>query len=492
MVVVLLINPLVANAQSKLNAFCIRNKAATVPDCVRLMKKSGYYFLGAETSTSRATCTVGTTPPSGAALKQGSKVYVLGDSITAIAGSSYIAAFSQSGITANVDGSSSRSIVGKGVDGNKLSGLEAVASTEGKAAIASADAIIIALGTNGSNTTKNMADLMAAIRANSKSNVPMYWVDTTVIGKPDYLPVIKATNVAIYAQAQPSALNFTPISWYKTVTPGGDPQEPKATDTDINKYIVQANQFVHPTTAGVAALTSAVVKSVTQPTAATATGTGLSLPTGTEITGNFYGGTKILPPTWIPILNAAGNDVGVDPAFLAAILGNETSWLPPEVFLQNPNHSSHGTISGPFQFAATTAATFKKNLALDGNKDGVVDEKNPFDAAYMAAAYLKSMGASMTIPLGNTGDYAVSRNNSDGKVTVRTVAAHYNQGGGFNAPTAKTAAEVDAKAIGGNIVSKYMDQAQQNTEALRKLEGVGGAVGTGAQCTATASLDFKS
>jgi hypothetical protein len=223
-------------------------------------------------------------------------------------------------------------------------------------------------------------------------------------------------------------------------------------------------------TAGGACTTTASITPTTSPDTTTPTATS----TLGVIKGQFYNGELTLPSEWIPILKAAGDTVGVDPAFLATILGNETSWKPPQRWIDNPNADSatysSGTISGPFQFLDSTANSFKNNQLLDGNKDGVIDERNPIDAAYLAAAYLKSMGASMSTPLGDPGDYAVAPENSDGKVTIRTLAAHYNQGGnwGSNKPVQ-----------GKNDVNKYMDQAMNNVDTLRKS----GVFGTAASST---------
>lgn len=200
--------------------------------------------------------------PTGASnqkLTSGSKVFILGDSITVRAKSSYISAFSELGITATVDGSSSRSIKGVGIDGNKLTGLDAVANTENQTSIAEANAIVIALGTNGGNSASNMSDLINAIRATG-TTAAIYWIDTAVIGKKDLIGQIKGANQAIYSQS--TTLNYTTISWYRTVTPDGDPLNPLETDKDTNGYIEQANEHVHPTAAGISALTNLVVSSV--------------------------------------------------------------------------------------------------------------------------------------------------------------------------------------------------------------------------------------
>jgi hypothetical protein len=81
------------------------------------------------------------------------------------------------------------------------------------------------------------------------------------------------------------------------------------------------------------------------------------------------------------------------------------------------------------------------------------------------------------------GDYAVARTNSDGKVTVRTIAAHYNQGYYWASTSA---------VQGTNDVGKYMDQASQNTDSMRKSAAFGGAAGTTSSAGCTSTIDTSS
>jgi len=187
----------------------------------------------------------------------GDSVYILGDSITAISESSYKTAFSTKSVTADIDGSSGRSINGPGIDGNKLNGMDAVAAD--KAKITSANAIVVALGTNGGNTGQSIDGLINALRADNK-NAPIYWVDTIVVNRPSFSPTIQAANTAIYSQA--TADNYTVISWFKTVDPGGNPQALSGSETDTNSYIRPMSDSgslgVHPTVNGIDALTKLV------------------------------------------------------------------------------------------------------------------------------------------------------------------------------------------------------------------------------------------
>jgi hypothetical protein len=198
-------------------------------------------------------------------------VYVLGDSITERSEQQYISSFQQKGVTADVDASSGRSLNGGGTDGNKLSGMQAIAADE--AEISQAQAIVIALGTNGGNTAQSINQAISAIRADN-TTAPIYWVDTIVVNRPGYVPVIEAANQAIYGQAATD--NYAVISWFKTVDPNGNPEELTGAETDTNGYIDPSDSLgVHPTPAGITALTNLVVGAVTgTPTSTTTASSG--------------------------------------------------------------------------------------------------------------------------------------------------------------------------------------------------------------------------
>lgn len=200
----------------------------------------------------------------GGSLASGSKVYILGDSITAMAQAAYVSGFQQKGITASVDGSSGRSLNGPGIDGNKLTGMAAIAAD--KTQISGANAVVVALGTNGGNTTQSIDQAIQAIRT-INSNAPIYWVDTMVVGRPDYVSTINDNNQAIYEQAKQD--KYAVISWAKKVTPNVDQKHLTGQEADSNGYIIpyvdpnkDASLGVHPTAAGVAALTSLVTTTV--------------------------------------------------------------------------------------------------------------------------------------------------------------------------------------------------------------------------------------
>ncbi len=193
-------------------------------------------------------------------LSSGQSVYILGDSITERAASSYVSAFQKLQITAIVDGQYGRSLSTPGMDQTQTTGMQAI--TADQSSIKQASAIVIALGTNGGDTVQSINAAINAIRV-INSSAPIYWVDTIVINRPDYTALIQAQNQAIYSQA--SVDHYSVISWFKTVDPNGNPIQMTGNETDTNNYIDQSDGLnVHPTIpAGVDALVNLVVNSVT-------------------------------------------------------------------------------------------------------------------------------------------------------------------------------------------------------------------------------------
>ena len=195
-------------------------------------------------------------------LTRGSSVYILGDSITERSASTYQSSFKKLGITANIDAQAGRSLNGPGIDGTHTTGMQAIAQDTTE--ISSASAIIIGLGTNGGDTTNS---IYAAIKAIKKDNTsaPIYWIDTIVINRPDYIQIIDQANQAIFGQA--NIQNYKVINWFKTVDPNGDPLQLTGKETDTNGYIdpnPNTGLGVHPSIPkGVNALVNLVLSSVT-------------------------------------------------------------------------------------------------------------------------------------------------------------------------------------------------------------------------------------
>ena len=198
-------------------------------------------------------------------LVSGSNVYILGDSITVMSTPNYHDLFSAKGINVNIDASSGRGILKTGMDNNRLNAMDAI--TLDKDNITNADAIVVALGTNGDDTTQNIDGLVKALQADN-SKAPIYWVDTIVVNQPgqQVVQTIQTANQNIYSQSVQD--NYSIISWFKLVDPNGNPTTLSGNETDTNNYmrpLSDPNSYgFHPSSAGSQALASLVVSTVSQ------------------------------------------------------------------------------------------------------------------------------------------------------------------------------------------------------------------------------------
>ncbi len=234
---------------------------------------------------------VGVATPGGAQAQ--GPVYILGDSITVRAQDAYQAAFQEKGATVSIDGSSSRSLTAPGLDGNRLSGLDAI--DHDADTIRQASAIVIALGTNGGTTSVNIRQAIKAIKA-LNATAPIYWIDTISVGRSDNLngDRLGPANRAINGLSQ--SLGYQVISWFKAVDSDGDPLHPTQAERDPNSYIVNGDEHVHPTPAGSTALAELVANTVDVSAVTSGTGTTSCCPgggstgtPGTALTGDGPG-----------------------------------------------------------------------------------------------------------------------------------------------------------------------------------------------------------
>jgi lysophospholipase L1-like esterase len=221
-------------------------------------------------------------------------VYVLGDSITARSQTQYQDVFQKKALPITIDASSSRSITGSGIDGNKLSGLDAI--DQDKSQIEKAATVVVALGTNGTTKSKNVDDVIDAIQKINAS-AKIYWVDTISSGRSDNYneSVLGPANRAIYGEA--TQKNYQVISWFKAVNSDGDPQHPKQDEADPNGYIDGTDGLgVHPSATGSTALANLVADAISNKAPSTPSccpaGTGGGDSTDsitTNLTGNTIG-----------------------------------------------------------------------------------------------------------------------------------------------------------------------------------------------------------
>jgi hypothetical protein len=247
-------------------------------------------------------------------------VYVLGDSITVRAQTAYQDSFQEAHFSTAIDASSSRSLISKGIDGNRLNGMDAI--THDTDNIKSAANIVIALGTNGDDTKQNVDDAIDAVR-NINKDAKIFWVDVILVGSANDA-AIAPQNKAIYSEA--SAKNYQVISWFKAVDPQGDPQHPSKSEDDPKGYIDQSDGIhAHPTPYGSKALAKLVTKAVTGNTPVTAADSGggccnsaaastLSGDTNGIRAYNFFIGKGMTPEAASGIVgNMTEESIGVEP-----------------------------------------------------------------------------------------------------------------------------------------------------------------------------------
>jgi hypothetical protein len=329
-------------------------------------------------------------------LASGSSVYILGDSITERAEAQYQASFQQLGITANIDASSSRSLSSPGKDGNLLTGMQAI--SQDTTQIKQAGAIVIALGTNGGDTNQSIDQAISAIQSDN-STAPIYWIDLISVGRTNGYnqSTIGPGNQAIYSQGQ--IQNYTVISWFKTVDPNGNPQNPNGAEVDPNNYIDNSDNLgVHPTPAGINALVGLVSNTVTgKSTADTTPG---SCSSTTTPPGSGGGGTTTLSGSddVTQIYNyLTAKSQGLTPMQAAGIIGNmfAESDFQPET-LENkggcltpagsvtPGELSNGQLGwGLIQW--TPPSKIIDSTALDGDPDDLATQLNFLWNDYMSA-----------------------------------------------------------------------------------------------------------
>jgi len=182
----------------------------------------------------------------------GSKVYILGDSITVRSAGSYTTKLNAKGITPTISARIGRSWDNPGQDGGGNVGSQGTGSAAVQAdkdTIAAASTVVIALGTNGTSSGNPIDQAIQAIKAISP-NASIYWVN--IAGSFDNSGVINF-NKALADKS--SSDGFTVIDWAKVVDPSGNGTN------DPNDLI--DNDGIHPNTNGINQLTDLVVNKIT-------------------------------------------------------------------------------------------------------------------------------------------------------------------------------------------------------------------------------------
>lgn len=426
-------------------------------------------------------------------------VYILGDSITVQTESRYRDIFETNGYSTFINGSGGRAWEWGGStttpQGTIRSGRQAVA--DDAAVIGSSAAIVVALGSNGGLSSNPVDEIIESIRTHNQT-APIWWINT--VYSADWNNADSTLGEFNGALQQQSSL-ISIIDWYRAVSPSGN-----ATITPADDPTGLLADGLHPSTAGSDRLSSLVYGAVTG--RSSTTGSPSAVP-GASNSGTYsavvWRTERTLPAEWIPILGRAAQRFQVDPAMLAGLLSIETGWSPPASFATDVRRNN-ATATGPFQFIDSTATEYMPapdahtgitdparynsrvierinngsdrepdgSYVVDGNKDGRVDRATPEDAALMAAAYMRSLGAGLATPYGEAGDYRVPAGARNEQLTVRIFGAYYNQGPGFRAPDAVTSEDLNALARGNNNVAHYMDQMMEVTRAGRESGVYGG------------------
>ena len=183
-------------------------------------------------------------------------VYFVGDSIGTQVQSGLNNGFSSNGWTFSGNALSSRNLSGTPPAPDGLGAIDADQDF-----IKTANAVIIELGTNtGGFSPATVSQMVDKIRGLAP-NAAIYWVDTAVVERQDYAQSLN--NVNSILQTQSNEKGFKVISWNKKVFgDAADPANINASAPD-NGYIRHADQFVHLTDQGVAAMTDLIVGVVT-------------------------------------------------------------------------------------------------------------------------------------------------------------------------------------------------------------------------------------
>ena len=181
----------------------------------------------------------------------GSKVYILGDSITVRSAGSYTTKLNAKGITPTISARVGRSWNSPGQDegdnvGSQGTGSAAVQAD--KDTIAAASTVVIALGTNGTFLGNPIDQAIQAIKAISP-NASIYWVN--IADSNNGSGVVEFNNAL---NQKSSTDGFTVIDWAKIVDPNGDGTH------NPNNILVDG---IHPGTEGINQLTDLVVNKIT-------------------------------------------------------------------------------------------------------------------------------------------------------------------------------------------------------------------------------------
>ncbi len=277
-----------------------------------------------------------------------SNLYILGDSITVGAESSYKQKFSSKNITTTINASNSRSWVGGGSgahtpEGSFASGKAAVEADANK--IRAAQGIIVALGSNGGIASNPIPEIISSIKQKNES-IKIWWINTAGTASwPNDLGYLGEFNKQLSDQAQSS--NYQIINWFDLVNPGGDPTTSPTTDTNGS-----LRDGLHPSTEGISSLSDLVVNSITLGSATTSsqnTSTSDSCSCGTGGSASLLPGKDNREKVW----NYLVGTMGFSAPQAAGIMGNlqaESGFKPNAAYPNTTSDVPHGRAWGLAQW----------------------------------------------------------------------------------------------------------------------------------------------
>lgn len=305
-------------------------------------------------------------------------VYMIGDSITVRARDDLLSEFANNSTKPDVtiNASVGRSIRTAGQN-PRTTGLDAVRDDKGK--VKEADAIVVALGTNGLSE----ADISAMINAikdikkedGSVEEYQIFWVNLF-----STYPSVNQEERNKMIDGAAADKGYTIIDTIDKVDleKGGDqPNLHQTVGTGSKQF---AKLVVDGVLNGSASSRASLADQGSCECEAVETVAG-TLPSS-------------VPEPHNGLFTEAANKYGVNPQYLAALFMTENGniWKP----FDTQWASSHMGASGPFQFMPGTW----EGYGVDGNNDGRTDINNMEDSAYSAGNLLKGLGVNKNTTLG--------------------------------------------------------------------------------------------
>lgn len=232
--------------------FMVGVSAATLPkDDIDAINQDSVHYKAQSDEIAQAACA----PRTDSLTRVSGPVYFVGDSIGTQIQGELATSLSSKGWALRSNALSSRNLSGIPPSPDGLGAVD-----QDDDFIRTAKAVVIELGTNsGGFTTASVGQMIDKIRT-LNATATIYWLDTVVVERVDYAQVLSNINSIIYGQS--TEKGYRVISWNKKVF--GDSADPKNINPSLadNGYIRRSDQFVHLTTAGIAAMTALITNTI--------------------------------------------------------------------------------------------------------------------------------------------------------------------------------------------------------------------------------------